>query len=426
MRRKLIAAVLAVGLAGAGLAVGLAARTGDDEPAEAAGRGVTREPCPRAVDRAKGCIYLGFISDLRTPQAAAITDAQQRFWDRVNRAGGIGGYEIDAETYVRDNRNDARTHTRAYEEIRGGVLALGQTMGAQTTASVITRMRADDMVAVPASSTSAWGFEPTILESGANYCVEGVNAVDYAAASGTVRSVMAIHLPGDYGDDHAAGARAAAAANNATFINIKTDPGAERQSGAVDAILARRPDVVVLAVNPAEAAVIVAGAAAGGFTGRIIGAGPSWDPELLRGPAAPALRALYLQSAPWAPWSADTPGHRAMRAALGARPPNEGQVGGWIRSYPLKAALEAAAKSGVLTRAGLVRAVRDLRAVDYEGMLPTGAGDFTSGRGAGGNQSLILSPATGTGVADVPVVRDFFAGPTLARFNPDRPCFQDL
>jgi hypothetical protein len=137
---------------------------------------------------------------------------------------------------------------------------------------------------------------------------------------------------------------------------------------------------------------------------------------LLRGPAAPALRSLYLQSAPFAPWSADTPGHRAMRAALGSTPPAEGQVSGWVRSYPLKAALAAAANSGDLTRAGLVRAARGLSAVDYEGMLPTGAGD----------QSLILSPATGTGVADVPVVRDFFAGPTLAGFNPAHPCFQDL
>ena len=39
---------------------------------------------------------------------------------------------------------------------------------------------------------------------------------------------------------------------------------------------------------------------------------------------------------------------------------------------------------------------------------------------------MMLSPATGTGVADVPVVRDFFAGPTVGRTNLDHPCFQDL
>jgi ABC-type branched-subunit amino acid transport system substrate-binding protein len=288
-------------------------------------------------------------------------------------------------------------------------------MGTATTAAVITDMRADDMVAVPASQTSGWGFEPTVLESGASYCVEAVNAVDYARSTGPVRSVMAIHVPGDYGDDNAAGVKASATANGVTFINVKTDAGAQRQTGAVDAILARRPDLVVLAVSPEETAVIVRGAADGGFTGRIIGAGRSWDPDLLRGPAAPALRALYLQSAPWAPWSADTPGHRAMREALGTVAPHEGQVAGWVSSYPLKAALAAAAAGGPPTRAGLVRAARDLRGVEYEGMLP-----------AGGRQTVILSPATGSGVADVPVVRDFFAGPTLVGFNPDRPCFQEL
>jgi hypothetical protein len=38
----------------------------------------------------------------------------------------------------------------------------------------------------------------------------------------------------------------------------------------------------------------------------------------------------------------------------------------------------------------------------------------------------VVSPARGAGVADVPVVRDFFAGPTVGRAEIDRPCFQDL
>jgi hypothetical protein len=199
-----------------------------------------------------------------------------------------------------------------------------------------------------------------------------------------------------------------------TFINIKTDAGADRQAGAVQAILARRPDLVLLAVNPAETAVIVRDVV-DGFNGRIIGAAPTWSPDLLTGPAASALRTLYQQTAPWAPWSAETPGHRAMRAALGSVAPHEGQVAGWVRSYPLRAALVAAANNGELTRTALLRAARDLGTVDYEGMLP-----------AGGRQTMVLSPATGTGVADVPVVRDFFVGPTQAALNPKHPCFQDL
>ncbi|HCT77628.1 MAG TPA: branched-chain amino acid ABC transporter substrate-binding protein, partial [Micromonosporaceae bacterium] len=44
---------------------------------------------------AKGCIYLGIISDLTEGPfkalAVPITDAQKAFWKRVNQSGGIGG-----------------------------------------------------------------------------------------------------------------------------------------------------------------------------------------------------------------------------------------------------------------------------------------------------------------------------------------------
>jgi ABC-type branched-subunit amino acid transport system substrate-binding protein len=415
MKRHVVAIVLIGGL----LAGSVTACRDGERPLDN-GAGVTSEPCPKAIDRSKGCIYLGIISDLtvgpRSAEAMAVTEAQQRFWDRVNRAGGVGGHEIDAVTYVRDNKADPATHVRAYREIRGKVLALAQTMGEYGTAAILSDLRTDPTVAVPVSRTSAWPFEPDMLESGANYCVEGINAVDYARTSGTVRSVMSIHLPGEYGDDSAAGVKAATSMNALTFINIKTDPGATRQDGAASAIIARQPDVVILSTTPAETETIVRKAAEGGYRGRIIGAGPTWDPALLRGPAAAALKASYVRITPWGPWNADTPGHRAMRAALGSLAPQEGHVGGWVSSYPLKAALETAAAREDLTRSGLQAAARELTAVDYEGMIPTGAA----------NQNMVVSPATGTGVADVPVVRGFFAGPTVGRTTLDHPCFQDL
>src|SRR5687768_3928877 len=109
MKRQLIVVGLLAGLLGGSMA---ACDDGgrDGAGTAAANPGVTKRPCPNAVDRAKGCVYLGFISDLtvgpRAVEAAAVTEAQRRFWERVNRDGGIGGYEIDAETYVRDNRDD--------------------------------------------------------------------------------------------------------------------------------------------------------------------------------------------------------------------------------------------------------------------------------------------------------------------------------
>jgi ABC-type branched-subunit amino acid transport system substrate-binding protein len=412
-----------------------ACRGGDDESGGGSGEtktevGVTKEPCPNAIDKAKGCIYLGLISDLTVGPfralAVPITDAQKKFWERVNKAGGIGGYEIDAVTYIRDNKYNPEVHNQVYQEIKGKVLALGQTLGSPTTAAIIGDLKANSIVAAPASWTSAWSFEDVIIESGATYCVESANAVDYAVEAFQPKSVMAVHLPGDYGDDAAGGAKLAAQSLGLTFTNVKTDPGADKQAGAINSIVTQKPDLVILTTSPTETAVIVGGAAQRGYTGKFIGTGPSWNPGLLQSPAAPALKALYLQSAPWGPWSTDTPGHKAMREAMGSVTPNDGYVSGWAWSYPMKAALEAAAKSGDLTRAGLLKAVKGLSSVDYEGMLPSGAGNYSGGPKAGVTQNVILSPATGSGPTDVPVVKNFFTGPTVSKINLDKPCFQQL
>jgi ABC-type branched-subunit amino acid transport system substrate-binding protein len=412
-----------------------ACRGGDDESGGGSGEtktevGVTKEACPNAIDKSKGCIYLGLISDLTVGPfralAVPITDAQKKFWERVNKAGGVGDYEIDVETYVRDNKYNPETHNQVYQEIKGKVLALAQTLGSPTTAAIINDMRTNNVVGVPASWTSAWAFEDTIIESGASYCFESMNAVDYAIEAFKPKTVMAVHLPGDYGDDGAAGAKLASEANGLTFINVKTDPGQDKQAGAIGQIVAQKPDLVILTTAPAETAVIVGQAAQRGYTGKFIGTSPSWNPGLLQSAAAPALKALYLQSAPWQPYMSDTAGHKAMREALGGVTPNEGYTSGWVWSYPMKAALEKAAKDGDLTRAGLLKAAKSLGSVDYEGMLPAGAGNYSGGPESHFRQSIIANPAAGNGTTEVPIERQFFVGSTAGKYNLDRPCFQKL
>jgi ABC-type branched-subunit amino acid transport system substrate-binding protein len=392
--------------------------------------GVTAEPCPEAVNKEKGCIYLGVISDLTEGPfralAVPITDAQKAFWKRVNDAGGIGDYEVDVTKYIRDNKYNPQTHNQVYQEIKGSVLALAQTLGSPTTAAILPDMKTSNVVAAPAAWTSAYAFEDVILESGANYCIESMNALDYAKEKYQAASVMAVHLAGDYGDDAAAGAKLGAEALGMTFTDVKTDTGTDKQAGAVQAIVTTKPDVVILTTGPADAAAVVGTAAARGFKGRFIGTSPTWNPALLQSPAGPALTALYEQSGPWAPWGTDSPGHKAMRDALPGKTPSDGYTSGWIWSYPLKAALEKAVQDGDLTRAGLVKAVKTLTSVDYEGMLPSGAGNYAGDPNEAVVRSNIISkvdPAAPTGVS---VVKETFEGPTAKAYTLDKPCFEKL
>lgn len=390
--------------------------------------GVTEEACPDAVNPDNGCIYLGVISDLTVgpfaPLAVPLTDAQKAFWQRVNSDGGIGGFDIDIESNIRDNEYNPEVHRQVFEEIRGDILALAQTLGSPQTMAIIQDLDADDIVAAPASWTSSWAFEDVIIESGTNYCMEAMNSVDWFVENNEgVDKIMAVGYPGDYGGDAAAGGEVAAQAHGIEFVKVETPPGQDNQAEAIEAVLSGAPDLLLVTTGPAEMAAIVGQIVAREFTGKVIGTSPTWNPGLLQTAAAPALEAAYFQSGPWGPWGTDTPGHTALREALADVTPNDGYVAGWVWQYPLKAAIERAVESGDLTRSGLRQAVGELASVDYEGMLPSEAGDF-SGDPAETTfrQSLIsqVDPEAPTGVT---VVEDFFVGPTAESFEFTGPCF---
>jgi ABC-type branched-subunit amino acid transport system substrate-binding protein len=414
-------ALLATGCRGGGEA--------DGESAVSA-PGVSDEACPEAVNADNGCIYLGTISDLTqgpfAPLGVPITEAQAAFWNRVNEDGGIGGYDIDVTTYVKDNLYNPQTHQQVYGEIEGDVLALAQTLGSPTTLAIIPDMDRDEMIGAPASWTSLWAFEDAILESGANYCVEGMNAVDYMVGEKDISSVMAVGFPGDYGGDGAAGAEIAAEANGLEFTGVETAPGQEAQAGAISAIVKQKPDLVLLGTGPTETAVIVGQAAAQGFQGQFIGLGPTWNPALLETPAAPALEALYMQSGYWGPFGTETPGHQAMRDALGeVAQPNDGYTAGWAWSYPLKAALEEWLEGDYdKDRAGLLEAVQSLETIDYEGMLPEEAGNRTGEPDETIFRESVLSKVDPKAPSGVTIVSDFTAGPTASEHTFDGACFE--
>ena len=391
--------------------------------------GVTNEPCPHAIDKSKGCIYLGTISDLTEGPfkvlAVPITDAQKAFWKRVNEQGGIGGYEIDVTTYVKDNKYNPQVHNQVYQEIKPNILALAQTLGSPQTAAILPDLKSSNLVAVPASWTSLWAFEDVVVESGTNYCIESMNSVDYAADKLGAKSIMAVHLAGDYGDDAAAGARVAAEKRGLKFTDIKTASGQDNQAGAIDAIVSGNPDVVILTNGPTDAAVIIGQAGARGYQGKFIGTNPTWNPGLLNGPAAATIRAQYLQSAPFQPFGSNTPGHEAMRAALRDVPqPNDGHTGGWVLSYPLKAALERAAENKDLTRAGLLAAAKSLTSVDYEGMLPAGAGNYSGTPNDNVFRQSEIHKPDGAAPSGISELEPFFTGPTAKDYKLEKPCYQ--
>lgn len=401
---------------------------GSDGGEGTASPGVTEEACPDAVNADNGCIYLGEISDLTkgpfAPLAVPITDAQKAFWKAVNEDGGVGGYDVNLSENIADAEYNPEIHNRKYQEMRKDILALGQTLGSTQTLTILEDMKSDNIIGVPASWNSAWEFEDQILESGANYCFEAMNGVDWAVANrGVKASVVAVGYPGDYGGDAAAGAEAAAKANDLEFSKLETPPGQDNQAGAIGAILKAAPDLVFVSTGPAEMATIVGGLAQQGFKGTVVGSSPTWNPALLGSAAKPALEALYFQAAPWGPFGSDTPGHQAMRDALGDVTPNDGYTAGWAWSYPLLSALKLAADNGDITRESLVEASKNLESVDYQGMLPPEAGATKGDPSEVAYRASVIGGVDDTAETGVSIVQELTAGPTATGYDFTKPCF---
>jgi len=376
----------------------LAAACGSDDssdgPSVTQGTGVTDEPCAQpaggVANEGNGCIYLGILSDLTegpfAPLGVLIQRGQQDFWGRVNADGGIGGFDIDIDTYTRDTKYNPQDHAQAYRQIEPNILLLAQSLGTPTTEAILASMDEDDVLAAPAGWWSGFNFAENssglILASGYSYCLESMIGLDWFTEFGPrpIGSIAAVGYPGDFGGDVAEGARLWAEANDVTFTGfIQTAPNAVvgSQDAAVGAILASGADIVVLGLGPAETAEIVGKTAASATAERppgsilFLGSGPTWNPALLGTAAAPALVGLYTNVSPWEDYIGTAAGHAAMREAFGDNAPiNQGYAAGWVWQYPIKSLLDAAAESGDLTRANL-RALADGLTVDYEGVLPT-------------------------------------------------------
>jgi ABC-type branched-subunit amino acid transport system substrate-binding protein len=423
-----------------------AATTTQAGPTIAYDVGVTMEPCPDAVNPENGCIYLGSITDFTGPFAAfgqPLAWGHEDFWARVNNEGGLGadgGMKFDV-ALTADNTIDAgyvtEQHVAGYEQIRGRIAALAETLGTVQTLAALPLYAEDDTIAAVSTWYSGWSFpdidQGLIMETGTNYCMEAMNGFDFVeqARAGAAFTYAIVEFPGDYGADYAAGVKYAAQQYGlgdplAEVIQIPFSAGGTIND-AVAAMLGAQPDVIFVVTGPLELANLMGGVYGGGLqTAMYVGVGPSWNVGLLGQEAlVPLLEAAYFNTAPWGGWNTDTPGHAAMRAAAEAagRDPaslGAGYVAGWAMEYNIKAALEAAIANGDLTRAGIKAAADALTAVDYEGMLP--AKSFVGTPAETVERGSLVNRIDATSVDGVAAVAPFFIGPTAAAYDFSAPC----
>lgn len=432
----------------AGAATTQATTTTEAPPEEIAHDvGVTPAPCPDAVNEGNGCIYLGVITDLSGPFAGfggPITTAQEDFWNALNEAGGIEGFDviITAENSIDAGYDLVPTPgpntANGAATLSTRVLALAQILGTPPTQSALGILDENDMIAAPAGWWSGWSFNDEdlglILESGAPYCFEGMNGMSFMASvlpEGFTWALVA--FDSDYGQDYAAGVRIAAAQLGlpdpvADIEQVSYVAGGDAViASTVAELLAARPNLVVMVTGPSEFARITGGLVTQGFTEfAVLGASPAWHPVLLTGDTAPLVpfwTAAASFTYPWGPWDTDTTGHAAMRAAAEAndRDPNPGYGAGWVWSYPIREAIAQAIATNDLTRANLRAIASSLEGVAYEGILPEAS--FAGDPADRVVRSTWIVGVDAEASGGVTTKADAFISEITAAYPYDGPCF---
>ncbi|HIE20968.1 MAG TPA: ABC transporter substrate-binding protein, partial [Acidimicrobiia bacterium] len=327
-----------------------------------------------------------------SPLVGAIVTGQEVYWEEVNANGGINGLQVVLE--IRDTGYVVDNHVQMYDELKDKVVAFGHSTGSPHTVAINPQLQEDGILAIPLTWYSGWSdpaINSNLLPHGAPYCIEAQNVIGWAVEQNPDLSTLAIvSLPGDYGQDSAAGAKIAAEALGLEIVYdgeatvVPTDEAG--LAAAADAIVSANPDMVWITTTPTMFGAIFGQALAKGYQGLWSGAAPTYNPAFVApdSPIKDVVAATTFWGSYYETWSGTSPGTQEAKALLLERRPDitpfDFYFEGMIEAKIMHEALLKAYENGDLTQAGVLAAAKSLEEVDFNGLAPneTYVGDANS------------------------------------------------
>lgn len=335
------------------------------------------------VDVAAKRLRLGALNDESGPAKAigrpwAI--GKRVLLQRVNR----GETELLPEGWTielveRDHGYDTERAKAALDEIRDEVLFVTTSFGTAQTLALRDTLVEADLVAFPASVSTALVGHPLTPPLGATYDAQARRAVDYVvenADGGEVRLAV-VYQDDAFGQDVLAGAKTGAQAYGlslALSIPLQSDQDATVAAANADAALVDG-DIThaVLGTLPPVTSAILDLAMDRDSVITWVGTTPSWSDRFAAEPRAAQRLARYVQTSSLPFWGEDVPGmtefERGFRAYGGGAQADGYVLNSYVQGLVQLEAASTAIEAGDITRAGFRRALRQLRTVDAGGML---------------------------------------------------------
>lgn len=349
-----------------------------------------------------------------------LTNGNKTYFDALNSTGGIAGkYKVNLE--VRDSVYNANTAQQNYNDLRANVVMLAQVLGTDVTNSVLVKMKADNMVASPATLDAEWVHNPNLAPVAGPYQIQAINSISYWVDNGGKGKTLCVIRPDDlYG---AAGYNGVQFAKKnldfklgtvATFKATETDLTAQYQQ-----VKGTDCDAVYFIALPTAAIPTLAQAAKDNLDQRWIGQSPTWVNVLSEG-ATGAWAAQHYWLASEGPEWGDTsvPGMKKMLDDVQKyKPGQEADIYfafGYSQAWTVSQILEKAVADGDLSRAGIKKAMEEVGTLKFEGLV----GDYKYGPAADRVPPKVTTvfKVDNTGPIGLVAVKTNFTTPTAQKF----------
>jgi ABC-type branched-subunit amino acid transport system substrate-binding protein len=321
-------------------------------------------------------ITLGVLTDLSgvfAPLGKPVMQANQLFWKEKNAQGGVCGRQVNL--VVKDHGYDPQKAVVQYRELSSKVAGLQQLLGSPITAALLPSLKSDQMVSLLAAWPSSLLPNDNIIITGTTYDVEMINGLDYLLQQGKLKKgdkVGHIYFEGEYGENGLKGSKYFAQKNGMTVVEQKIKATDEDMSGQVAALKRAGVKAIAFTTAPTQLASAAGIAASQGLNVPLVGNNPTFDPALLKTPAAKALEANAYVVSSIAPYNLDKPAVQKVASDYSEAYPKDVPKGsapfGYMQSQLMFNILNQACKNKDLTRGGLVKAAHQLKGIDTGGL----------------------------------------------------------
>jgi ABC-type branched-subunit amino acid transport system substrate-binding protein len=326
-------------------------------------------------------ITLGQLTDLSgvfAPLATAFTQSQEMYW---KKQGPICDRKV--ELVNKDAAYDVQKAVSLYKSTEPDIAMLSQVVGSPIIAALLPSFEKDQMLAVAAAWPPAFLDAETVAIPGASYDIEAINGIEWLMENKGLKegdTIGDLYFEGDFGEGGLIGVKYAAEKHGLKVVEQKIKATDEDMSGQVAAFKRAGVKAIAVTTSPTQLASVAGLAAAQGMNVPIVGNNPTYDPALLKSPAAEAVKANTYISGSIAPWTLDEPEvqkvSQEFKAAYPKSTPKASVQFGWAQAEVMYQILNKACENKDLTREGLIKAAHELSAVDTGGLI-AGPLDYT-------------------------------------------------